>query len=226
MSELSLERVVASFEALAVDFLALSKCKTDEDDLERYSFSELWSGLWDKAGEMIVRARQNGWRPVLDGFDEMIDFHSQPTPESTKRLGRTPGMGNLFLDVIDSLPEVPMFEFSAEGHSLKEVHGCKALAKLYGECQAPNRGSRRYRMVRPRRLTPRQTEVMHVVGECKGNISEAARQLGCDRRTVKRQHIAALKKLGATATDRPKVQGLPRDRRGQEHVSADDDRRR
>lgn len=94
-----------------------------------------------------------------------------------------------------------------------------------GHCGGADGGGKRpLRKNRPRpdrRLTVKQTEVMHVVGECKGNVSEAARQLGRDRKTVKQQYVAACKKLGATSGERAKVKSLPHDRRGQVDLTAD-----
>jgi DNA-binding CsgD family transcriptional regulator len=72
----------------------------------------------------------------------------------------------------------------------------------------------------PRPLTPRQTEVMQIVGECKGNFAQAARQIGLNRKTVEQHYIAATKKLGMhavrAAERKPKApQRLPEDHRQQ-----------
>ena len=80
---------------------------------------------------------------------------------------------------------------------------------------------------KPRPLTVRQTEVVQIVGECTGNIAKAARQLGRDRKTVEETYRAGLAKLGKTVYhSRDKTRLLPRDKRGQEAVSEDDDLRR
>jgi DNA-binding CsgD family transcriptional regulator len=80
---------------------------------------------------------------------------------------------------------------------------------------------------KPRPLTPRQTEVVQIVGECKGNVAAAARRLGRDRKTVAQNYTAAMAKLGKEVfRSRDKTRLLARDRRGQETVSVEDDRRR
>ena len=73
-------------------------------------------------------------------------------------------------------------------------------------------------------LTPRQVEVMQIVAECKGDLAEAARRLGLDRKTVMQHYTAAEKKLGKAAVKHATC-ALPRDRRGQAHVAEGDDRR-
>jgi hypothetical protein len=73
-------------------------------------------------------------------------------------------------------------------------------------------------------LTEKQTEVVQIVGECKGNFAEAGRRLGLDRKTVKQHYQAAMGKMGKAAIKR--VTGpLPCDRRGQSRLTDDDDRR-
>jgi len=74
--------------------------------------------------------------------------------------------------------------------------------------------------VRP--LTPRQVEVMQIVGECKGNLSQAARRMGLDRKTVEQHWDAASKKLGKQAM-KVYTGHLPKDRRGQESIAGQDD---
>jgi hypothetical protein len=77
-----------------------------------------------------------------------------------------------------------------------------------------------------RRLTIPQTEAVQIVGECKGNIAEAARRLGKNRKTVEEAYKAGLKKLGKQAVrSRDKTRLFARDRRGQDCISEDDDRR-
>jgi hypothetical protein len=93
----------------------------------------------------------------------------------------------------------------------------------------PRRRKRRRRATagkrKSRSLTSRQTEVVQIVGECKGNLAEAARRLGRDRKTVEETYRVALAKLGKE----PVKHGerlLFRDRRGQADASDIDDERR
>lgn len=91
----------------------------------------------------------------------------------------------------------------------------------------PKRTRRPSKARKPRPLTPRQIEVVQIVGECKGNIAKAARQLGKDRKTVEEAYRAGMAKLGKTVyRSRDKTRLLPRDKRGQEAVSEEDDLRR
>ncbi len=79
---------------------------------------------------------------------------------------------------------------------------------------------------KPRPLTARQAEVVQIVGECKGVIAVAARQLGRDRKTVAEIYKAAMAKLGKSVVrSKDKTRLLPRDKRGQEAVSDADDMR-
>ena len=91
----------------------------------------------------------------------------------------------------------------------------------------PKRARRPSKPRKPRPLTPRQAEVIQIVGECKGSIAEAAKRLGRDRKTVEEAYRAGMAKLGKTVyRSRDKTRLLPRDKRGQEAVSQEDDLRR
>jgi hypothetical protein len=70
----------------------------------------------------------------------------------------------------------------------------------------------------------KQFEAFCAVFECEGNVSEAARRLGRDRKTVKQHYDAALAKLGAAAPKHKTVK-LPTDRRGQSAVADGQDQR-
>lgn len=59
-----------------------------------------------------------------------------------------------------------------------------------------------------------QAETVQIVGEYKGNIAEAARRLGKDRKTVEQSYTAAMGKLGKSAT-KHRTTSLPNDWRGQ-----------
>jgi hypothetical protein len=74
---------------------------------------------------------------------------------------------------------------------------------------------------KPRPLTARQTEVVQVVGECKGNIAAAAKRLGRDRKTVDETYRAGLAKLGKIPVKHG-TKTLPHDRRGQVNLSDSD----
>lgn len=96
-------------------------------------------------------------------------------------------------------------------------------ARLRGKPKAQARKRRRRPSETPPKVTGKQAEVVQVVGECKGNFSEAARRLALDRKTVKQHYNAAMRKTGAVV--RKVLTGrLPTDNRGQ--VSLTEDRRR
>lgn len=73
-------------------------------------------------------------------------------------------------------------------------------------------------------LTEKQLEAVHIVGECKGNIAEAARRIGKDHKTVKQHYDAGMKKMGKAAVTH-KSHSMPKDRRDQENITKEDDRR-
>ncbi len=68
-------------------------------------------------------------------------------------------------------------------------------------------------------LTQRQAEVVHIVAECEGNISKAAKQLGRNPKTVRETYATAMEKLGKAARPmKPKTLRAAVDKRGQETV--------
>jgi predicted DNA-binding protein (UPF0251 family) len=75
------------------------------------------------------------------------------------------------------------------------------------------------RKVRP--LTPKQTEAVQIVGECKGSFADAARRMGLDRKTVRQHYYAGMKKMGRAIGKKPKTERLSQDSRGQATVSQD-----
>ena len=107
----------------------------------------------------------------------------------------------------------------------------RTLSRMALECRrtiaAPKRGGKKHKRNRPslemKPLTEKQTEAAQIVGQCKGNISEAARRLGVTRKTVEQHYKAALRKMGETVVKQATRQ-LPLDRRGQ--IAVSEDRRR
>jgi hypothetical protein len=87
-----------------------------------------------------------------------------------------------------------------------------------------NRG---VRTRKPSPPTARQLEVIQTVADCRGNIAEAARRLGRDRKAIEESYKAGMEKAGKVVYhSKDKTQLLTRDRRGQENVADGDDRRR
>jgi predicted DNA-binding protein (UPF0251 family) len=74
---------------------------------------------------------------------------------------------------------------------------------------------------KPTPLTPEQTEAVQLVGEYKGNIAAAARAAGKSRTAMVKLYRKATAKLGKKAIKHI-TQPMPRDRRGQETIAADE----
>lgn len=91
--------------------------------------------------------------------------------------------------------------------------------------QEPRAKQKNKRRVIPKHLTPKQIEAAQMVGECNGNIAEAARKLKRDRKTVKQHYDMALVKMGRVAVKHV-TRSLPADRRGQADIADGGDRRR
>jgi len=98
-------------------------------------------------------------------------------------------------------------------------------AEAKGKPAKAKRTRRGTRDRKPRPLTPRQTEVVQIVGECRGDIAKAAKRLGLHRKTVAEAYRAGLKKLGKVAVTHG-TRLYSRDRRGQADISDADDMRR
>jgi len=124
------------------------------------------------------------------------------------------------------LPKVPAPEKTIEKLDavIKELGG-KAPSGAAGRKR--RRASDKPRKQRP--LTQRQSEVVQIVGECKGNLAESARRLGRDRKTIEDTYRAAMDKLGKTVyRSKDRVGNTTklhaRDRRGQDDISTDNRR--
>jgi DNA-binding CsgD family transcriptional regulator len=124
-------------------------------------------------------------------------------------------------------PEDVIPERNATAAAVKAL--LEVLRPLPKELAAASRKRHPRRRKRPpttgRPLSEKQIEAMQIVGDCKGNLAEAARRLGKDPKTVRQHYNAALRKLGKAAVKHA-TRALPSDRRGQVNLSADDDRRR
>ena len=66
----------------------------------------------------------------------------------------------------------------------------------------------------PKKLTDRQSEVLLLYGECKGNMSEVARRMGVTHPTAMQHYNAANTKLGITASERARTIRLRADHLG------------
>ena len=101
----------------------------------------------------------------------------------------------------------------------------KKYLKAVGESVPKRKRKRRQSSKEQIPLTSRQSEVVHIVAECKGNMSEAARRLGLHRKTVAEHYNTAMKKMGIAAI-KHRTQSLPLDRRGQATIEDGSDLRR
>lgn len=125
--------------------------------------------------------------------------------------------------------------------AIDAAHQILASALSMGEMAADYRKTlaacaRFFAAKRPRRpplmpkvypLTPRESEVMQIVNECKGNLAAAARRFGIDRSSLKECYDAGNRKLARmgvpipSSRPTPKTTRLPVDRRGQVRVAKD-----
>ena len=121
----------------------------------------------------------------------------------------------------DEIGEFDWFALESELRLVEKV-ALDAVVK-----QKPAKRRRRaVKLRKPREPTPRQLEVIQIFGECNGNLAAVARKLGRDRKTIEETYKAGMMKLGKTVYhSKDKTRLLARDRRGQEVVSDDDDRR-
>lgn len=109
------------------------------------------------------------------------------------------------------------------------VFGKLQLLRLQVLTTAATRRRRRPRGDSVRPLTDRQLMAVQVVGECKGNFTEAGRRLGLHRKTVRLHYQAGMRKLAAKTHVRagrgaPKRQALPESGRGELDLYERDDR--
>jgi len=121
--------------------------------------------------------------------------------------------------ILDAGEEVLEFEPVIRGRlRLMRVQVAAVAAR-----KARNRRRRSSAEEKIRPLTEKQVEAVHIVGECRGNLAEAARRIGIDRKSLKERYDAALKKLGKAGMPKPSTERLPQDRRGQTMVAGEDD---
>lgn len=109
---------------------------------------------------------------------------------------------------------------------LRQRYPDLAKAVAVAVVDSANKGGkrRRKRQSKPNPPTDKEVEALYTVGECKGNIAEAARRLGKHRKTVQEQSQAALRKTGVRASMmKPKTESISSDRRGQADIAGNDD---
>ena len=68
-------------------------------------------------------------------------------------------------------------------------------------------------------LTHQQTEAAQLVGEHEGNFTKSGAAAGKSRQAIAKLYRKAMKKLGKTATPKPRTKSLPVDHRGQADVA-------
>lgn len=111
-------------------------------------------------------------------------------------------------------------ERSAPEDQLRAIERLKKLGAAILQESGAFRQPKKRRRPQNRPLTEAQTEAVQVVGECRGNIAQAAKNLGKDRSTVAELYRKGMQKLGRSAL-KPKTQRLPEDRSGQPSVGSD-----
>jgi DNA-binding CsgD family transcriptional regulator len=154
---------------------------------------------------------------VAGGWDDGVPFSSFRRDPPDEALYRANGDHEQARHEAAGIVE----ELEAELHRLRLAADSVSRSKARAEGKP-----RRRRKVdpKPRPLTDKQTEAVHMVGECKGNVTEAANRLGRDRKTVEQHYKAAMKKLGKSQSEHLTIQSRA-DRRGQATIATGDDRR-
>ena len=159
---------------------------------------------------------------------------AEPTPDDRKQerrcLGALHSEAHRFLQFLNELKPLVDEDDDAvtAAEQVKAILGvCLAGSSTQAKPQdaapdlqdKPKRSRRRRRKTdaAPRPLTAKQTEAVHIVGECKGNFTEAAARMGLDAATVRQHYNAGMAKLGGKAVKHG-TQRLPSDRRGQDNV--------
>jgi hypothetical protein len=125
------------------------------------------------------------------------------------------------VDECDGDKAIPLDDLRAWLSSL--LDGTVPLATI-PSTSTPKRTKKKRRSRQPAKLTGKQLEACQIVGECKGNISKAAKQLGKDPKTVREHYEIGMAKLGKTAI-KHETKSLPSDKRGQANIANDDDHR-
>lgn len=137
---------------------------------------------------------------------------------------------DLFVLLIESVEEhVPPAVPSSEGTPVgveaeRDTVTTPPAAPSSGAKPVKRRFSKHRKSLTESNLTDKQMEAVHIVGECKGNIAEAARRLGKDYSTIKQHYDAATAKLGKRAVKHSTEQHAT-DRRGQANIATDSDKR-
>lgn len=118
--------------------------------------------------------------------------------------------------------------FSADLERLRALLCAELHAAMCDAEKIPASITTRRRRTLPakRPVTAAEAEAVQMVGQCSGNKSEAARQLGKHRTTVDQLYKSGMAKAGKTITQRPSTNRLPQDDRGQDSIAAEAHERR
>lgn len=105
--------------------------------------------------------------------------------------------------------------------------GLRATTPNQAKQKSPTRRARkRTGASTPKPLTEKQAKAIHLYGVFKGNTAEVGREMGVGRKTADQHIKAALEKLGKHAMTPGKTRSLPTDKRGQESITEETDKRR
>ncbi len=166
------------------------------------------------------------WVAVIIGWKEWLRADAGNPPPTAIDLSWLDARGaDAIIKMLSMCTQITPAELRAARPRL-DVEYAVATERLPTEV-SPTNGPKRKRhrasgKIQP--LTAKQLEAVQIVGECRGNIAEAAKRLGKARKTVEQHYKTGMEKLGASAP-RHGTQRLPADRRGQENLCAADDRR-
>jgi predicted DNA-binding protein (UPF0251 family) len=187
---------------------------------------ELWRDIRHRIDELADLADRLGAPAapltLASGPDDSIGLivtEPEPLPRHDPRTGFSPYVRQS-MDAIFPDGQTHNLNAKLRSRTTKHLRQWKAWAS-----HAPGRSkpTKRQRARNPKPLTAKQLEVVQTVGECEGNIAEAARRLGKDRKTVDEAYKAACEKIGMAAPSAKKTIRLAQDMRGQETIASNDD---
>ncbi len=179
-------------------------------------------------GERLRVVRHDELMQFGPEYDEFLRLDSQVYIEARKAelLGALPRDDNTADGTCGRthLPVIKMLD-GVIPRAIRWKVDMATLRALAGAGSEQPKKRRRRRQSETKPLTAKQREAVEIVAECKGDIAEAARRLGKDRKTVEQHYKAGLEKLGEATGRRPETRQLQTGLRGQYEVTADEDRR-
>lgn len=187
-----------------------------DDTASMEDYELYWNALWGVIGWLCERTDVDKW-------DVWEASHRLGTANGLSPWKKQTGDEAEYRDLRFILPKLHALD--RDGSTARLIAERPDIAELVGlpATRTTPKGSPRKRRatLKPKPLTARQAEIVQIVGECNGDIAEAARKLGVTHKTVAEAYKVAMGKIGITAVVRPTTTSIPEDHRGQMNVSED-----